>query len=434
MTRQRKPDSFLRKEWDMDIISSKNVINIIRKTLNLIDDRLIHHGERVSYILNKMLLYENKYTEKQILSYTVTALLHDIGAYKNEELDKMIQFETDDVWRHSIYGYLFLKYLSPLADMADIVLYHHLDYFILSELNCPHEVIAGYLNLADRIDICLMHSKNVDFDRLFLEYGQVKFSKEVIDTFKKADKELHILSNIRNNTYLEELNRIFEKIIFTPKEKEEFLKMLIYSIDFRSEYTVMHTITTVSIADEIGKIMRLGEYDRNILHYGALLHDIGKITTPVPILEAPRKLTPEEMKIMKNHVWMSEYILKDYINKDILEIAIRHHEKLDGSGYHRKLTGKDLNVSQRILAVADIISALCGKRSYKDTFHKETVLNIISKDSAAGKICPEIVKCAVRYFDEIMDNVYRDTYEPLNIYTDMKIKYNDLYKKLYSLN
>jgi putative nucleotidyltransferase with HDIG domain len=191
----------------------------------------------------------------------------------------------------------------------------------------------------------------------------------------------------------------------------------------------MHTITTVSIADEIGKLMGLKEYDREILHFGALLHDIGKISTPIGILEAPRKLTEEEMAVMKNHVLASEYILKEYINPDILEIAIRHHEKIDGSGYHRGLTLKDLTVPQRILAVADIVSALCGKRSYKDSFDKETILTILKKDSDKGKLCPDTVECVTMYFDEIMENVNQNTFEPLHIYADMKKKYNVIYEK-----
>ncbi len=414
----------------MDIISSRNVIGIIRKTLNLIDDRLIHHGERVSYMINKMLMCENTHTRKEILSFTVAALLHDIGAYKNEELDKMVQFETDNVLSHSIYGYLFLKYLSPLENISEIVLYHHLDYNKLEKIDSTYKDIAGYLNLADRIDVCLMHAGNFDTDKLFREYSGVKFSKEAIDLFKKADKEYHILESLRDNSYLDELNRIFEEVVFTQNEKELFIKMLIYSIDFRSEYTVMHTISTVSFADEIGYLMQLGEYDRSILHFGALLHDIGKITTPVNILEAPRKLTAEEMDIMKNHVKMSEYILKGYINEDILEVAIRHHEKLDGSGYHRHLTEAVLTMPQRILAVADIISALYGKRSYKDSFSKETILNIITRDCEKGKICPITVECVLNNYDEIMENVYNNTYKSLHIYGDMKVKYNEEYEKL----
>ncbi|MGB8455010.1 MAG: HD domain-containing phosphohydrolase [Anaerocolumna sp.] len=418
----------------MDIISSKNVVNIIRKTLNLIDNRLIHHGERVGYILNKMLMCENSHTKKEILTYTIAALLHDIGAYKNEELDKMIQFETVNVWGHSIYGYLFLKYLSPIQNVAETVLYHHLDHQKLVKLNSPYEAVAGYLNLADRIDICLMHDDNINMDKLFMEYSNVKFSEEALELFKRAEKEYHILEKINDNTYLDELNRIFEEVVFTQNEKELFIRMLIYSIDFRSEYTVMHTITTVSIADEIGHLMNLGKYDLDILHYGAILHDIGKITTPVNILEAPRKLTTEEMVIMKNHVLMSEYILKDYINQDILEIATRHHEKLDGSGYYRGLTMDELTLPQRILAVADIISALGGKRSYKDSFNKETILNIIRKDSLNGKICPDAVECVLLHFDEIMNNVKKSTYKSLHIYAEMKTKYDKLYEKLLSLD
>lgn len=417
----------------MDIISSKNVLHIIRKTLNLIDSRLIHHGERVSYILNKMLTYEGIYKKEEILTYTITGLLHDIGAYKIEELDKMVQFETDNVTEHSIYGYLFLKYLSPLEDAAETVLYHHLAYDKLTQLNSPYERIAACLNLADRIDVCLMHQEAPDLDKL-IGSDNTKFSADAYNLFKKADIQYRILDHIRNNEYLDELNFIYSKINFTHAEKEAFIKMLIYSIDFRSEFTVMHTITTVSIADEIGYLMKLSDYDREILHYGALLHDIGKISTPIHILEAPRKLTDEEMVLMKNHVRMSEYILKDFIHPDILEIAIRHHEKLDGSGYHRKLTEKDLTMPQRILAVADIVSALCGKRSYKDAFQKDTILNIITKDAEKGKLCPLTIQCVTNNFDEIMSNVNDNTLKPLNIYGDIRKRYKNLHKKLMELD
>lgn len=416
----------------MDIISSGNLVNIIRKTLNLIDGRLIHHGERVSYIINKMLTYENRYKKDEILSYTIAALLHDIGAYKNEELDKMVQFETTNVWGHSIYGYLFLKYLSPLHNIAEIVLYHHLDYNKLIKLNSPYEALAGYLNLADRIDVSLMYHEDIDVDKLFMEYLDTKFSKKALDLLKEADKEYHIINKLKDNTYMNELNQIFGEVSFAQDEKEAFIRMLIYSIDFRSEYTVMHTITTVSIADEIGILRGINEYEREILHYGALLHDIGKISTPISILEAPRKLTEEEMAIMKNHVLTSEYILKEYINPDILEIAISHHEKIDGSGYHRGLTVKELTIPQKILAVADIVSALCGKRSYKESFDKETILTIIKNDSDKGKLCPDTVECVSAHFDEIMDNVNRNTFETLHIYADIKKKYNDLNEKFLS--
>lgn len=417
----------------MDVISSKNVMYIVRKTLNLIDKRLINHGERVSYIVYKMLSYQGRYERDKILQITITSMLHDIGAYKIEELNNMLMFETRNVWRHSVYGYLFLKYLSPLKEYADMVLYHHLDYDKLKNIDTQNKELAVFLNLADRIDVCLNHFGDQELHDFLRNKSDTKIPYLTKELFIKADKELHILDRLKNETYLEEINRVFEEMVYSTKEKEMFLSMLIYSIDFRSEYTVMHTITTVSVAAEIGKLMKLNEVDLKNLYYGALLHDIGKISTPVNILEAPRKLTEEEMEIMKNHVKMSEYILRDYIKEDILEISVRHHEKIDGSGYYRRLNGEELTRPQRILAVADMISALCGKRSYKDSFHKDRILTILRRDKEVGKICPKVVEIAINNFDEIMSNVIIYTEEPLRIYSEIRDKYHILYKELHNL-
>lgn len=417
----------------MDVISSKNVMNIVRKTLNLIDNRLINHGERVSYIMYKMLSFQGDYPRDKILQVTITSMLHDIGAYKIEELDDMLQFETRNVLRHSVYGYLFLKYLSPLKAYADLVLYHHLDYNKFQYIDIENKELANLLYLADRIDVYINYFSDKELEDFLSNTTDNKVSTFAKELFKKANEELHILSNIKNETYLEEMNQVFEEIKYTEKEKKMFLRMLIYSIDFRSEYTVMHTITTVSVADEIGRLMELDDTDLENLHYGALLHDIGKITTPIQILEAPRKLTDEEMVIMKNHVKMSEYILKDYIKEEILEIAVRHHEKIDGTGYYRNLKGEDLTRPQRILAVADIVSALCGKRSYKDSFHKEKILMLLKKDKELGRLCPDVVDTVINNFDNIMLNVIKFTEEPLRIYSEISDKYNIIYNQLHNL-
>jgi len=360
-------------------------------------------------------------------------MLHDIGAYKIEELNDMLMFETRNVWRHSVYGYLFLKYLSPLSEYADMVLYHHLDFSKLKYIGSEYKDLAVKLNLADRIDVYLNHYEEKDLTNFLLDKRDTKISSEAKELFIKVNKELDILGNIKNETYLEEMNQVYEEIIYTAKEKEMFLSMLIYSIDFRSEYTVMHTITTVSAADEIGRLMGLNDLELKHLHFGALLHDIGKISTPTQILEAPGKLTDEEMIIMKNHVKMSEYTLKDYIKEDILEIAIRHHEKIDGSGYYRQLKGEDLTRPQRILAVADIVSALCGKRSYKNSFHKEKILSILKRDKEMGKLCPDVVDTVTDNFDDIMLNVNIFTEEPIRIYSEIRDKYNILYEDLHNL-
>ncbi|MEG2834397.1 MAG: phosphohydrolase, partial [Ruthenibacterium sp.] len=77
------------------------------------DQRLINHGSRVAYIFSAMLITRGGYSARELRDYYTLALFHDIGAYKTDEIDRMMQFETGDVWQHSVYGYLFLKGFSP---------------------------------------------------------------------------------------------------------------------------------------------------------------------------------------------------------------------------------------------------------------------------------------------------------------------------------
>lgn len=124
---------------------------------------------------------------------------------------------------------------------------------------------------------------------------------------------------------------------FSAQERRRFLEMQALSIDFRSE------IPKDSYSD---------------LYYGALLHDIGKVSTPVEILEKPGKLTSEEFEVMKKHVTETRKILDGYVNPKAYRIAVRHHEKLDGSGYPLGLKAEDLSLEERICAISDIVSAL----------------------------------------------------------------------------
>lgn len=112
----------------MAIIDSKDVYEIIRKTLGIINNKIMEHGENTGYILYKMLEYEQRYTERELVDYTMLGILHDIGLYKEDDVKNVTDFETQNLWSHSIYGFLFLKYLSPMGDKSEIILYHHLDY------------------------------------------------------------------------------------------------------------------------------------------------------------------------------------------------------------------------------------------------------------------------------------------------------------------
>lgn len=411
----------------MDIIDSKNMINILRKTLNLMDTRLMHHGERVGYIFYKMLTCDKKYGQEELKILTLIGLIHDIGAFREDEIKDMLQLEVHRNHQHSIYGYLFLKYLSPLSEYSEIILYHHVDYHYIRDTEEPYGEIANLLKLADRIDIIMSYYDKKELTNLLDDRTEVTYSRKTIELFLEAENKYKMMEHLKDKSYLSEINKVLEGIKLTPKEKDQYLNMLAYSIDFRSEYTVMHTITTVSVANELGRLMGLTYTDKINLHYGALLHDIGKISTPLNILEAPGKLTAEEMAVMKKHAEATYNILNGYMKQEVVEIAARHHEKLDGSGYFRHLVKDELTLPQRILGVADIVSALYGIRSYKKAYDKDTIIRIITNDAAAGKICPDTVNYMVLYYDEIINNVEKNSENSLRIYSDMKIKFQSYY-------
>ena len=413
----------------MRVIKNKDVCLVIHRSLSMVDEEITEHGKVVGYIFYKMLDYQNKFFLQELIDYTMIGVLHDIGLYKSPDQKTIHIEETKNVWKHSIYGFLFLKYLSPLGDKAEIVLYHHLDYSKYQLIYSKYIEIAEYLTFADKLDM-FMRSSNTDRDvEFFAKQSGVQFSERAKQLFLNAEKKYQIFENIRSGAYEKELAALFAKKLMNEDQKRSFLQMLIYTIDFRSEHTVIHSLATTTFAVEIAKLMHLQSQDIYNIYYGALLHDIGKLVTPTEILEAPRRLSEEEMRIMQEHVANSERILKGAIDDTVLQIAVRHHEKLDGTGYHRGLTGAELTTPQRIVAVADIISALYGKRSYKDQFDAELIKEILTKESEAGKLCPRVVGVAVRNMNYLIRNVEKKKAQTIGEYILIKEQYQEIYQK-----
>lgn len=202
--------------------------------------------------------------------------------------------------------------------------------------------------------------------------------------------------------------------------------MLVYTIDFRSEFTVIHTMSTVNFAQQLGRLMRLSSVDLKNLYYGALLHDLGKLAIPVEILESPGRLNDADMEIMRSHVTITREILDGIVDDDIRDIAARHHEKLDGSGYPAGLTEKDLTFPQQIVAVADILSALYGKRSYKESFDADKIKDILRSDADNGKISRRAVDCLMRNYDTIIKNYEKEKANTVGLYLMIKQKYDEI--------
>lgn len=415
----------------MSVIDSSDVYRIICKSLNTVSAKVMRHSQIVGYTLFKMLQCENAYPLEDIIDYTMVGILHDIGLYKTEITGRMADYELNNVWDHSVYGYLFLRHLSPLGDKAEIVLYHHLDFNKHGQVQSNHMRVCEHLAYADKVDTYnRLHKAGMPVPRIYFEEQRgIAFSPRSQNLFLEADEKYRINAHIKDGSYLKELDALLGLRKFTEEEIRGFLQLLIYTIDFRSEFTVLHTFATTHFATAIGKRMRLTKEETEHLYYGALLHDIGKIMIPLSILESSGRLDESEMEIMRSHVLHTENILKGIVDDEVLQIAIRHHEKLDGTGYPNGLFGNRITKLQRIVSVADILSALYQKRSYKEGFALPVIAKIIHDEAINGKLCPQVVAYAIKHMNDIMIEFEAKREEIFGLYTQIKEQFDVIYAK-----
>ncbi len=409
------------KDHNLGII---RVLSILLRALDYIDVRLVDHGQRVAYMVYKMMQVDGTLDEHEMKEICIVAALHDIGAYKTEEIDHMMDFEINQVFDHSIYGYLFLKYLSPLSKWADLVLYHHTNYRDHEKILFEHLNISDMFHLADRMDILLQSTGKLPTAKELYAQADSRFGKDTIRIFLEANRRYDLSGSIMDGQYLTELANFVSDASFHEDTLLDFFKMVGFSIDFRSETTVSHVISTVCISTALAELLEVDDDEKKSIQLGAYLHDIGKISTPLEILEKKGGLSEAEMTIMRSHIEVTRQILEGRIHEDVLQIAYRHHEKMDGSGYPNRLKGNALSLPQRIVAVADVMSALSGKRSYKDSFPKSKIIDILFKQKVQGKLCGSVIDVALAHYDAIMEKNGIQALQNLNIYHKIRSEFN----------
>jgi putative nucleotidyltransferase with HDIG domain len=146
-----------------------------------------------------------------------------------------------------------------------------------------------------------------------------------------------------------------------------FASALVATLDARDQYTAGHSAAVAIYARDIAERMNLNTEKQQLAHLCGLVHDIGKIGLPPGLLEKPGALTLEERKEMQEHSAIGERILanvEDY--KEIAKIVRHHHERMDGMGYPDGITGNEIPLISRIIAVADAYNAMTSDRPYRD--------------------------------------------------------------------
>jgi len=171
------------------------------------------------------------------------------------------------------------------------------------------------------------------------------------------------------------------------------IEALVFALEAKDKYTAGHSRRVSEIALDLGRGMNLSGEDLENLRWGSLLHDVGKIAVDQIIQNKPGKLTPAEYEHIMIHAQVGAGIVKPVVNQKVVEIVEHHHDHFNGSGLHQIVSGENIPLGARILAVADAYDAMTSDRPYRPAIPVEEARR-------------EIERCCGTQFDPVVANTF----------------------------
>jgi len=208
--------------------------------------------------------------------------------------------------------------------------------------------------------------------------GIIRDISELVSSRKQIDKTLNDLRKALGGT----------------------IEAMALTVETRDPYTAGHQRRVSNLARGIATEMGVSEDQIQGVRMAGVIHDIGKISVPGEILSKPGKISQNEFGIIKEHPQVGYNILKTVdFSWPIAQIVLQHHERMDGSGYPNGISGENILLEARILAVADVVEAMASHRPYRPALGIDIALKEISKNRGSS-YDPKVVDACLRLFNE----------------------------------
>ncbi len=199
---------------------------------------------------------------------------------------------------------------------------------------------------------------------------------------------------------LERTDKLKKTLNDLQKAIDGIIEAMGLTVEIRDPYTAGHQTRVSEIGHAIAIEMGLSKHKTEGVRMAGVIHDIGKMAVPAEILSKPGKITEHEFGIIKSHPEVGYNILKKIdFPWPIAQIVYQHHERMDGSGYPQGLSGKDILLEARIMAVADVVEAMASHRPYRPALGIDMALGEIEKNKN-GIYDSEVVDACLRIFKE----------------------------------
>ena len=378
-----------------------SVLKYLRKVLAEINPGYVDCGIRSAFLLKRYIerykVYEDNPAKGSKLA--LLCMLKDIGTYYKSGV-----IPRSNHALAAASSYAFMHNCSPFGEDAKPLLFYQSKY--LEDTYDPDQQAGLLMTLVNQIVEYNYQEYSVPemIELIKNDKRHVFNPDQVTKMFKllKEQPDIYEKLNDKNSIFIYETSKYISSANYSVDELMGFIDMATYAFEFHNSETLAHTVTVAAIAEELARLSKLPDSMIAEIRLASLIHDIGKIRVPLEILCFPGRLNQEMYEEMKKHVIYTREIVTGCFSYKIVDIASHHHEKLDGSGYPDGLRERDLSVGDKIIAIADITSALYCKRSYKDSFSDEKIIELLKNDVAAGKLDKRIFNHLVNNWEDIM--------------------------------
>lgn len=397
-----------------------DMVLCISRALDLLHATISDHHLRVAYI-GACLAEQLGLGPEERQDVLIAGALHDVAAISSTVrltlLDYVLTSYQPDSTRipeslhdHGLAGYLLLRDFAPFANAASAIRFHHIDWnfgegdvFIGSTV--PH--ISHILHLADRIAVLPSSSDNI-LEQVATIRATInadsgrRYMPEVVAAFGEISNRESFWLDLVNQHKADIIRRRFgaHQVSLDLDSLYALARVLARIIDYRSPFTVAHSSGVAATAKALA--MRLGMTPRRarLIGIAGYLHDIGKLAVPPEILDKQGKLSAAEMLVIKQHPYHTHQILAMVPGLETINTwASLHHERLDGNGY--PFHTRDIPFGARIIAVADIFTAITEHRPYRMGMQRTQALEILDRLVQEKAIDGEVVTVLRNNFDEL---------------------------------
>ncbi|MGE5455344.1 MAG: HD-GYP domain-containing protein [Methylocystaceae bacterium] len=399
-------------------INMPHLLVNLSTSLDFTQQGITDHHKRVAIIALRLAQAAGFNSEQQLLPVFQSSIIHDIGAISWEEKSCLTSFDLETPHQHCINGSNLVARTKTLSAIDTIIRCHH-DHWLgtntsgLSKNAIP--LTSRIIHLADRLDILIrpglhiLEQRENILSRLQAGSGTT-FDPNLVELLVTISRAESFWLELASPWLDESLTALplWQPANIGIDDLYDLANLFAGVIDYKSPFTHRHSHGVSMVASLLAKRVGLSQAETDFVTIAALLHDIGKLSVPDKVLEKPGSLSVSEMYWIKQHTYFTFKILQPLSPSTLIpQWAAYHHEKLNGHGYPFGYSAYQLDLPSRIIAIADIFSALREDRPYRAGLAWNEIEPILTKEVDQGSIDPDLCLLLLEIRQDI-DNHWED--------------------------